>query len=292
MKNLLVHEGGKVDNPKDPGGRTNQGVTQKIYDAYRLGRKREKRDVYEMLASERDEIYRTRFWHVIGGDVLPVGLDYAVFDGAVNSGPVQAAKWLQRALGDRYMGQIDGHVGQGTLTAVATVGDVDALIDKMLDSRMAFLRSLKTFAVFGKGWTRRVAEVRCAAKDWATGGNDKVAELGASAAEKAPISAAKAPPRKMIALADLATGGGVGGTGLMEGISSQLDSAKMQFGAFQQIQFVEKMLFWMTIAGVILAAGGLAAGLWYRYQRRVQTEALDLDTTQMWNQPPAGVEQS
>lgn len=111
MTKLLVHEGGKADNPKDPGGRTNQGVIQRTYDAWRRRKGLPVRDVYLMTASERDEIYRTQYWDAIKADELPPGVSYVVFDGSVNSGVSQSVKWLQRALGAVYTGKVDGVIG-------------------------------------------------------------------------------------------------------------------------------------------------------------------------------------
>lgn len=92
MPRILAHEGGKVDDPADPGGRTNQGVIQRVYDAYRIRIGLTPRDVYVMEASERDAIYEDQYWRAIRGDDLPAGLDYVVFDGAVNSGPARSIK--------------------------------------------------------------------------------------------------------------------------------------------------------------------------------------------------------
>ena len=80
----LVYEGGKVDDPRDPGGRTNQGVTQATYDAYRRTLGLASQDVYAMGDSERDAIYKGMYWDRDDGDALPVGLDFVVFDAGVN----------------------------------------------------------------------------------------------------------------------------------------------------------------------------------------------------------------
>lgn len=162
MPRILAHEGGKVDDPKDPGGRTNQGVTQAVYSAYRIRIGASPRDVYSMDASERDALYKDQYWHAIRGDDLPAGLDYVVFDGAVNSGPARSAKWLQQALGVA----VDGHIGSVTLAAIQSK-DVADLIDGICDIRMRFLKSLKDWPRFGRGWTSRVSGVRSVGKAWA-----------------------------------------------------------------------------------------------------------------------------
>ena len=110
--------------PKDPGGRTNQGVTQRTYDAWRRSQGLPTRDVYLMADAERDAIYKGEYWTPVRGDDLPVGLDFCVFDAAVNSGVGQAGVWLQNALGDHYAGTVDGVIGAKTMQAVADYGDV------------------------------------------------------------------------------------------------------------------------------------------------------------------------
>lgn len=94
------------------------------------------RSVQKLTAPERDAIYRRQYWDAIKGDKLPAGVDYVVFDGAVNSGPKQSIKWLQRALGSAYRGQIDGVIGLATFAALEATEDHDALIDRICDRRM------------------------------------------------------------------------------------------------------------------------------------------------------------
>src|ERR1700722_18553072 len=92
LSQVLRHEGGVCDDPRDPGGRTNCGITQANYDVYRKSKGLPPHDVYLMADNERDDIYRTRYWDAVRGDQLPSGLDYVVFDGAVNSGVAQSVK--------------------------------------------------------------------------------------------------------------------------------------------------------------------------------------------------------
>lgn len=140
---VLVYEGGKVNDPRDPGGRTNRGVTQRVYDDFRVLRGLPKRTVYEITNAEVNLIYRAGYWEKIKGDDLPRGLDLAVFDPAVNSGPGRALKWLS--------------------SARAKAGTVEGQINAICDTRLSFLRGLGTWSVFGKGWGSRVASVRAKA---------------------------------------------------------------------------------------------------------------------------------
>ncbi|ACL57560.1 glycoside hydrolase family 108 protein [Methylobacterium nodulans] len=154
LKLVLAHEGGYVDHPDDPGGPTNLGVTLGTLSAV-LGRPATRADVRALTLAKVAPIYRARYWDAVRGDDLPAGLDYALFDFAVNSGPARAAIALQRLVGVAD----DGVIGAVTLAAVART-DQRWLINALCDSRLAFLRSLKGWPTFGKGWTKRVAGVR------------------------------------------------------------------------------------------------------------------------------------
>jgi lysozyme family protein len=100
-------------------------------------------------------LYKAKYWDKIKGDELPAGVDYVVFDAAINSGPGRAAKWLQSCVGV----DPDGGIGPKTLAAVAAF-DAKTLIDDYAKRRLSFLTDLPTWTTFGKGWGRRVEEVR------------------------------------------------------------------------------------------------------------------------------------
>lgn len=160
---VLAHEGGFSNHPRDPGGATNKGVTQKVYDAYRKSRGLALRSVRFIEDSELDAIYRLSYWNKVDGDRLPAGIDYAVFDYAVNSGVSKAVKDLQRTVNAMLPKstpslKVDGILGDTTLSAVcdqAAEQEID-FIHEYCARRMKFLKSLSTFSDFGKGWTRRV----------------------------------------------------------------------------------------------------------------------------------------
>lgn len=158
LTELLRHEGGYVDHPNDPGGATNLGITLATLSAWR-GRPVTKQEVRDLTKAEAGAIYRTRFWNAVQADALPPGLDLVVFDFAVNSGPARAVKTLQSVVGVAQ----DGAVGPVTLAAIKRAPGVVTIITDLSDARMAFLRSLPTWATFGRGWTRRVGEVEAAA---------------------------------------------------------------------------------------------------------------------------------
>lgn len=152
---VLVHEGLYVNDPKDPGGATMRGITQRVYDGFRARQGLPLRSVKHITDQELQMIYRLQYWDVVQGDRLPAGLDYAVFDYAVHSGPGKAVKDLQRELGVKA----DGVMGQVTLAAAKAIeaaGKIADLIRRLCARRTAFLQKLKTFPRFGRGWTRRV----------------------------------------------------------------------------------------------------------------------------------------
>ncbi|WP_292497888.1 putative peptidoglycan-binding domain-containing protein, partial [Mesorhizobium sp.] len=99
--------------------------------------------------------YRCFYWDAVAGADLPDGIDYAVFDFAVNSGPGRAAKYLQAVLGVVQ----DGRIGPATLAA-AGAKPAGVVIDALCDARLAFLEKLPTWPSFGRGWSVRVASVR------------------------------------------------------------------------------------------------------------------------------------
>lgn len=163
LTEVLKHEGGYVDHPADPGGATNRGITLATLSDWR-GRNVTKAEVKALTRAEAAEIYRARYWNPVKGDALPPGLDHAVFDFAVNSGISRAAKFLQRIV----KVDVDGKIGPQTLTAIRSF-DAPSLIIMLCDDRLEFLRGLKTWPTFGKGWQRRVDEVRDLALKMAKG---------------------------------------------------------------------------------------------------------------------------
>lgn len=153
----LRYEGGYVDHPRDPGGATNLGVTQRTLSAWR-GWQVSKNEVRGLTRGEAAMIYRKQYWQAVSGDALPYGVDLAVFDYAVNSGPARAAKALQKALGT----EPDGQIGIVTLDAMNGVDHVK-IIGAICEERFAFVRRLSTFATFGKGWSARISAVKATA---------------------------------------------------------------------------------------------------------------------------------
>lgn len=154
---VLHHEGGYVFHKDDPGGMTNLGVTKKVWEEW-VGHEVDEKQMRALTPAAVAPLYRAKYWDKIKGDELPAGVDYAVFDAAVNSGPGRAAKWLQSCVGV----EPDGGIGPKTLAAVAAF-DPKELVDDYAKRRLSFLMDLSHWGTFGKGWSRRVAEVQTVA---------------------------------------------------------------------------------------------------------------------------------
>ncbi len=237
------YEGGNSDDPHDHGGRTSRGIIQREYDAFRDRKGLTRRDVWEADDSEIEEIYRTQYWDAVRGDDLRSSVDVVVFDGAVNSGPVQSAKWLQRALGVRA----DGHIGAVTIAAVNNYHDPVELINKIIDQREAFLKHLSTFKYFGKGWLSRTASLRRIAVAMATDNLvPNAPQLDTSA--KAPAEQIKvSSPGTSIAVTTASLG-------LGEAVSQLKDAATQLAPYADQFQFVKYILLGVAMIGFAATA--------------------------------------
>jgi lysozyme family protein len=163
LTRLLAHEGGYTNHPDDPGGPTNFGITIVDYRRYAKANATAA-DVRAMSVDEAKAIYRKRYWDAQRCNDLPAGVDYAVFDYGVNSGIGRSGKVLRRML---HLAD-DTSVVTNAVIAAASSGDARALVSAICDERLRFLKSLKTWDVFGKGWGRRVGEVKAVALEMAT----------------------------------------------------------------------------------------------------------------------------
>ncbi len=150
---VLSAEGGFVDDPLDPGGATNLGITLRVLSEWRHTAVT-KADVQNLAREEAGAIYRARYWNVVRGDDLPIGVDLLVFDAGVNLGTGRSARMLQAAVGAAE----DGAIGPNTLGAMQH-HDPSDLILKLVAAREAFYHGLPTFSHFGAGWTARVNRV-------------------------------------------------------------------------------------------------------------------------------------
>lgn len=154
FKMMLASEGGYVNHPSDPGGMTNLGVTKRVWEEW-VGRESNEKEMRSLTPEMVEPLYKRKFWDACKCDELPSGIDYLVFDFAVNAGCGRSAKILQTAVDVTP----DGGIGPITLAAVKAIPE-DQLIEKFSQAKEDFYRSLNTFDTFGKGWLNRVAAVK------------------------------------------------------------------------------------------------------------------------------------
>lgn len=156
LEALLVHEGGFVNDSRDNGGMTNLGVTIRVWEEW-VGHPVSEKEMRNLTPLMVGPLYKRKYWDLVRADELASGLDYCVFDVAVNSGVGRAVKLLQQTVGATP----DGGFGSITMGLVKkSEQDVERLISLFSARRLEFLQTLKSFPIFGKGWSRRVAEVK------------------------------------------------------------------------------------------------------------------------------------
>jgi lysozyme family protein len=275
MPVILRYEGGFSDHPRDPGGRTLEGIIQRVYDGYRERNGLPRKALTAAMRgtsswiTERDAIYRKQYWNAIRGDELPAGVDLFVFDCAVNSGPFQAVKWLQRALGNV---EVDGHLGESTLAALALCDDHDLLIADMAARRMGMLKSLKTWSDFGRGWSARVGNVKAIAQAWAIGSvGPAPVEAHRQQGDAKGYASDVAQPMFDAHQAGTSAVGGASLSGLISGTREQLAAL------VGTSNFVNTVYVVLTVAGIVVAVGGVAYGFWSNRKSRLAQRAIDGD---------------
>lgn len=143
FERLIGHEGGYVNDPRDPGGETKFGISKRSYPA---------EDIKGLTLERAKAIYRRDFWGLAGCDAVPDAMKFDLFDMAVNSGPQTAIKTLQRAARVTP----DGLIGPITLQSLNST-PAPRLVARFNGHRLDFMTDLKTWSVFGKGWAKRVA---------------------------------------------------------------------------------------------------------------------------------------
>ncbi|UJW87945.1 glycoside hydrolase family 108 protein [Devosia sp. SL43] len=198
LADVLVHEGGYTNNPKDPGNwtggkvgsgtlkGTKKGIAAASYPAL---------DIKNLSDAKIAELYEANYWRKIRGDDLPSGVDLSTMDYGVNSGPSRSAKELQRVVGV----EADGRIGPVTILAVKAA-DPRVVIKGHCGRRMSFLRGLAIWNTFGRGWSTRVANVEAKALSWVSSKSQLEADAKA-ARDKAVAQGSGAA---------VGTGGGIG----------------------------------------------------------------------------------
>lgn len=143
---VLAHEGGYVNDARDPGGETNFGISKRSYPTV---------DIAGLTKEGAIAIYRRDYWDKLSLGRLPPGVAMVTLDAAVNSGTSRAVQWLQRCVDVK----VDGVIGPMTIAAVrgsSRNGGQAKLIEQLLAERLLFLAGLGTWVTFRKGWTLRV----------------------------------------------------------------------------------------------------------------------------------------
>lgn len=143
INRLLGHEGGYVNDPKDPGGETKFGISKRTYPTL---------DIKNLTRDQAVAIYRRDFWDAAGMGLLSPVIGFQMLDGAVNSGIDRATRWLQTAA----RVTADGKIGPVTRAAVEAA-DQNDLVLRFLGTRLQFMTDLSTWDRFGRGWARRIA---------------------------------------------------------------------------------------------------------------------------------------
>lgn len=148
---LIGHEGGYVNNPADPGGETNWGISKRQYPQL---------DIKNLTRDDAKQIYRRDYWEPVG-KFLDSAVTFQVFDASVNHGISNAIRMLQRAIGVAD----DGYFGSVSLDVYNKMEKNDVLL-RFLAERLDYFTKLTTFDKFGRGWSRRiVGNLRYAAQD-------------------------------------------------------------------------------------------------------------------------------
>jgi lysozyme family protein len=230
IRRVLAHEGGYANHKSDPGGETMYGIT--IAVARANGYTGPMRSL--PIATAKD-IYRRKYWNAVRGDDLPAGVDYAVFDYAVNSGTGRAVKVINAAVGAKSL--VDA-------VAAAAKRDPGKLVEAICNERMRFLQGLSTWRVFGKGWSSRVNSVRSAAVRMAA---------GQAQPATAALNKADEPIGKGVATPDNKKVAGSGAAGPVVGSAvDQVSTGALTFGRF----------------ALYVGLGLLAAGITYLILKR------------------------
>lgn len=241
-----LSEGGYVNHPKDPGGATDRGITQRTFDAWNRRQGLPKHSVRGISKETADKILAVEYLDAVRADELPSGVDYAVADYSINSGPSQAVKDLQRVVGVKA----DGQIGPQTMAAVDAMDAAQIVVD-LCNRRLAFMKRLKHWPDFENGWTTRVMGKRNGAQADDIGVIDRGVRLARGASNiPAPVPSeggAKATPDETTitasikdAISDKGAAGTIGGVTAGVSVLSQLEGP----------------LAWAVGAAIVLLAAG------------------------------------
>lgn len=240
---VLQDEGGNDDDPRDHGGRTSRGITQREYNAWCRNNSRKTSDVWHASDADVRTIYHDQYWSPYC-DKLPNGLDYLFFDISVNAGRQRAVVTFQKAL----KVVADGMMGQVTIDAINSFPDKQELIQKVSDERRNWYRHLKQFPIYGKGWLNRVDHSEKGAISLAQGH-----ELDKTPAPAAPSKNGNAQPDSTT-ISPEASGGTVIAMG---GLDVLLKSFTTMLEPYKDVtQYVSYALLGIAVVSMIYAGYG------------------------------------
>lgn len=268
LAETLKWEGGWSNHPQDPGGATMKGILQRVYDPWREKNGLPRRSVRLIEDHELEAIYRENYWNLVRGSDLPPGLDLAVFDFGVNSGPSRSARYLQTVL---KVDKVDGVIGPVTLKAAADADPLET-VKALMEARRKFLHQIPYKQHFIKGWMNRCAGIEQACVE-ACGLPVKDAPLAPIAdADVQSETQARAdydppPSWKAKALGWLGLGAGAGQV-IAEGPPEAVTNTVTQLTAWQALVTTLRSVamfgveHWPWVAGFMLTVCGLT--LWSR----------------------------
>jgi len=275
MPVILAYEGGWANHPRDPGGVTLEGIIQRVYDGFRTRKGRRIQPLTKAMRftpaweAERNEIYKVQYWDAVRGDDLPDGIDVVVFDSGIMSGPRQAILWLQRSL---RMNDCDGHIGEATLAAIENHPDHDALIAEICARRLGFCQHLSTWPDFGKGWAKRIANLKQIGQAWATGsvGPQPVAAHQQLGDAKAYASDVAQPAVDANDAVKASIGGGT--------VTAVLEQARDTIApAAYSSEILTKVYTAIVMLCVLASLGALFYSFWASYKSKRARRAIDGD---------------
>lgn len=148
----LAFEGGYGDDPADPGGETNFGISKAAYPDV---------DIANLTEDDAIAIYHRDYWLHPHIDQLPDSVAGKVFDMAVNMGPVTAIRLWQRTLNDLGTTPplvLDGRIGPATIKASNDIDQTGCLGEykqALVDHYMDIIDAHPAMAKFQRGWLRR-----------------------------------------------------------------------------------------------------------------------------------------
>lgn len=163
VEHVRKEEGGLIDNPRDPGGRTNFGITQRLLDDMRSAYPAEglPQRVDDLTWTQASDIYRVHFWKPLRGDDMPTYIGLSVLDSAVNSSVPRAVQWLQLALKVKA----DGWIGTQTIAAIRSARPIELLNEFSARRAHHYMLQDATDDTFGLGWARRLFRTYAASRE-------------------------------------------------------------------------------------------------------------------------------